>query len=73
MLPTDIARVSEALRGIKWFYRQLLSARGLGLCAEPLTPAERRLVPELLNGDSEESHRRPLGLTPATLHGALRP
>ena len=65
---TDIALASMALRGIKWFHRQLLCGRGLGLCQEPLTPAERRLVPELLHGDAEKIIAACLGLTPATVH-----
>jgi DNA-binding CsgD family transcriptional regulator len=61
-------RAVEALRGIKWFHRQLLCEHGLGLCAEPLSPAEQRLVPELLNGDREKVIADHLGLTEATLH-----
>lgn len=61
-------RAVEALRGIKWFHRQLLSEHGLGLCAEPFSPAEQRLVPELLNGDREKVIANHLGLTEATLH-----
>ncbi|MDE2253476.1 MAG: helix-turn-helix transcriptional regulator [Betaproteobacteria bacterium] len=64
----DIALASKALRCMKWFHRQLLCARGLGLCEEPLTPAERRLIPELLNGDAEKVIAARLGLTPATVH-----
>ncbi len=70
-MPFDAAlirRATQALRGIKWFHRQLLCSHGLGLCADPLSPAEQRLVPELLNGDHEKVIANRLGLTEATLH-----
>lgn len=64
----DLALASFALRGIHWFHRQLLLSRGLGLCAEPLTSAERRVIKGLLTGASEREIGYDLNLSPGTVH-----
>jgi DNA-binding CsgD family transcriptional regulator len=64
----ELTVVGRALRGIKWFHRQLFLTRGLGLCDEALSPTERRLVPELLRGDCEKVIAERLALTAGTLH-----
>jgi DNA-binding NarL/FixJ family response regulator len=46
--------VAYALRGIKWFHRQLMLSHGLLLAATPLTSAERRVLHLLLTGLSEK-------------------
>lgn len=46
--------VAYALRGIKWFHRQLMLSHGLLVAATPLTPAERRVLHLLLTGLSEK-------------------
>ncbi|WP_083250616.1 helix-turn-helix transcriptional regulator [Acidihalobacter aeolianus] len=64
----DIEVVTQALRGIKWFHRQLLLSHGLGLASEKLMPAERRMAQALLSGASEKVIAERLGLTPASAH-----
>ncbi len=46
--------VAYALRGIKWFHRQLMLSHGLLVAVTPLTPAERRVLHLLLTGLSEK-------------------
>lgn len=46
--------VAYALRGIKWFHRQLMLSNGLLVASAPLTPAERRVLHLLLTGLSEK-------------------
>jgi len=60
--------VGNALRGIKWFHRQQLLSRGLGVSNTPLSSSERRVLPELLSGDTEKVIAERMGLTPATVH-----
>lgn len=43
----------HALRGIKWFHRQLVLSHGLTLACGPLTPLQRQIVHLLLTGSSE--------------------
>jgi DNA-binding CsgD family transcriptional regulator len=64
----DIEWAGEALRGIKWFHRQLLLSHGLGVAKESLTPAECGIVRELLTGSSEKVIAGRLNLTPASAH-----
>jgi DNA-binding CsgD family transcriptional regulator len=46
--------VAYALRGLKWFHRQQLLARGLLVASSPLTPAERGILQGLLGGLTEK-------------------
>lgn len=64
----DLELASFAMRGIKWFHRQLLLSYGLGICMEPITVAERRVKQSLLSGASEKEIAKKLGLTPGTVH-----
>ena len=64
----DINVGAEALRGIKWFHRQLLMCHGLGVAEESLTPAERGMVRELLTGTSEKEIAGRLNISPASAH-----
>jgi DNA-binding CsgD family transcriptional regulator len=48
----DCALVSRALRGLRWFQRQLLLGHGLLLADAPLTPLERQVLQRLLEGKS---------------------
>jgi DNA-binding CsgD family transcriptional regulator len=64
----EIKMAAEALRGIKWFHRQLLLCRGLGVAKESITPAECGIVRELLTGASEKEIAARLNLTPASAH-----
>lgn len=60
--------VARALRGIKWFHRQLLLNHGLLVGKTPLSPAHRRLLPQLLSHKSEKEIADLLGLSRATTH-----
>ncbi len=60
--------VARALRGIKWFHRQLLLNHGLLVGTTPLSPAHRRLLPHLLSKKSEKEIAEALGLSRATTH-----
>ena len=64
----ELYLTAEILRGIKWFHRQLMLSRGLGISNAPLTPAERRILPELLSGAGEKIIAERLKLTKATVH-----
>lgn len=46
--------IAYALRGLKWFHRQLMLSHGLLVAKTPLTPAERRVLQLLLTGLSEK-------------------
>jgi DNA-binding CsgD family transcriptional regulator len=57
-----------ALRGLKWFYRQLLLHQGLLVVRKVLSPAERKIVSLLLTDKSEKEIAAKLGQTFNTLH-----
>jgi len=46
--------IAYALRGIKWFHRQLMLSHGLLVAVTTLTPAERRVLHLLLTGLPEK-------------------
>lgn len=64
----EVMTAAETLRGIKWFHRQVMLARGLGVAQEALTPSECAIVRELLTGAPEKEIARRMSLTPATAH-----
>lgn len=64
----DLELASFALRGIKWFHRQLMLSHGLGLCEEVLTPAEQRVIQGLLSGASEREIAETMKLSQGTVH-----
>lgn len=64
----DLELAAFALRGIKWFHRQLMLSHGLGLCEEPLTPAEHRVIQGLLTGATEREIAEAVGHSPGTVH-----
>jgi DNA-binding CsgD family transcriptional regulator len=66
--PEALDLVARTMRGLTAFHRQLLTSHGLGISETPLTPAEKRLVPELLSGATEKEIAERLSLTPATAH-----
>lgn len=59
---------AQALRGIKWFHRQVLMSHGIGLIDSPLTPTERRVLPLLLSGTNEKEIAKKIGVTPGSAH-----
>lgn len=66
--PAHEQLVRQALRGIKWFHRQLLLNHGLLVGHTPLSPAHRRLLPQLLTHKSEKEIAATLSLSRATTH-----
>lgn len=60
--------IAYALRGIKWFHRQLMLSHGLLVALTPLTPAERRVLHLLLTGLSEKLIAAELGKSYHTVH-----
>lgn len=62
------ALAAQALRGIKWFHRQVIMSHGIGLINSPLTPTERRVLPYLLSGTTEKEIAEKMGVTPGTAH-----
>lgn len=63
-----VAALAYALRGIKWFHRQLMLGHGLLLASAPLTPTEQKVLQLLLTGASEKAVAHQLGLAPSTTH-----
>lgn len=64
----EIALAARALRGIKWFHRQLMLSHGLLAASTPLSPAERKVLQLLLTGASEKEIAQQLGLAVSTAH-----
>jgi DNA-binding NarL/FixJ family response regulator len=60
--------VAQALRGIKWFHRQLLLGHGFGASEKPITVAERRIIKGLLSGATEKVIAEEANLTCGTVH-----
>ncbi|MBN9019187.1 MAG: helix-turn-helix transcriptional regulator [Rhizobiales bacterium] len=63
-----IARLTYALRGIKWFQRRMMLGHGLLTASAPLTPMERRILQLLLTEASEKEIGRLLDIAPSTAH-----
>ena len=64
----EMRLAAHALRGIKWFHRQLLLLHGLGMTESPLTPAERGVLRWLMTGLGERAIAERLGITPGSGH-----
>lgn len=64
----DIALLTYALRGIKWFHRQVMLTSGPLIAKAPLTPTERRVLKLLLTKASEKNIADQLGLAVSTTH-----
>jgi DNA-binding CsgD family transcriptional regulator len=57
-----------AMKGLKWFHRELLLGNGLLMAQEPLTATERRVVHLLLTERSEREIADALRQSPKTTH-----
>ncbi len=66
--PEERDALAYALRGIKWFHRQVLLSHGLTIASAPLTPVERKVVQGLLAGLSEKQIAADLGQSYHTSH-----
>ncbi|EIP97349.1 response regulator containing a CheY-like receiver domain and an HTH DNA-binding domain [Opitutaceae bacterium TAV1] len=64
----DAELVGYALRGLKWFQRELMLSHGLLLAGAPLSAAEHRIVRLLLTERSEKEIAAELGQSPKTTH-----
>lgn len=64
----DIALLAYALRGIKWFHRQIMITHGPLIARSPLTPTERKVLRLLLTKASEKQIAGQLGLAASTTH-----
>lgn len=64
----DSRRLDFVMRGLRWFHRQQLLSHGLLIANAPLTPAERRVLLELLDGHMEKQIARRLDQSPNTTH-----
>ncbi|MGY6272024.1 response regulator transcription factor [Achromobacter denitrificans] len=64
----DVALLAYALRGIKWFHRQLMLTSGPLVARKPLTPTERKVLKLLLTKASEKVMAEQLGLAESTTH-----
>ncbi len=64
----DIALLAYALRGIKWFHRQLMLTSGPLIAKAPLTPSERKVLTLLLGKASEKGIAEQLGIATSTTH-----
>ncbi|WP_374534115.1 response regulator transcription factor [Phenylobacterium sp.] len=64
----DIALVAYALRGLKWFHRQVMLTSGPLIAKAPLTPTERKVLRLLLTKASEKNIAEQLGLAVSTTH-----
>ena len=60
--------LAYALRGIKWFHRQLLLSHGLLVADTPLTTVERRVLQGLLTGLAEKEIAATQGQSYHTTH-----
>lgn len=64
----DAAWVETAMRGLKWFHRELLLAHGLLLAGAPFSAVERRIVRLLLTDRTEGQIAAEIGQSPKTTH-----
>lgn len=60
--------LAHAVGGLTRLHREALLAKGLLVAEKPLTPAERRVLPLLLTGQSEKEIATSLTLSPRTTH-----
>lgn len=64
----DAALAGAALRGLKWFQRNLMLSNGLLQANAPLSPTQRKVLALLLTEKSEKEIAHALSLTPGTTH-----
>lgn len=60
--------VGAAMRGLKWYFRQLLLSHGLCLAKAPLTPLECDVLQGLLGGGTESQIAGQIGHSAHTTH-----
>jgi DNA-binding CsgD family transcriptional regulator len=67
----DRQLLGYALRGLRWFQRQIFLDRGLLTAGPALTETERRVMHLLLTGMPERRIATEVGLAPATTHNHI--
>jgi DNA-binding CsgD family transcriptional regulator len=65
------AIAAYALRGIRWFHRQIALSHGLLVAGTPLSPAQRQITQLLLTERSEKQIAAEIGKTPKTTHNYI--
>jgi len=68
----DAVIVSYALRGLKWFQKELMLAHGLNIADKPLSMTERRIVRLMLTDKTEREIAEVLKQSPHTTHGYIK-
>lgn len=66
--PEDVAAAAYALRGLKWFHRQVMLSHGLDVAGAPLAPMEREVLKCLLTDLPEKQIAAQLQQTVTTTH-----
>jgi DNA-binding CsgD family transcriptional regulator len=69
--PRDKGILGYALRGLRWFHRQLLLDYGLLVATDPLTDTERRVLRALLTQMSEREIAGSVSLARPTVHNHI--
>lgn len=64
----EMRLLAYALRGIKWFHKQIMLGHGLLVATSPVSPSERKVLHLLLTEASEKEIASQLGLSPSTTH-----
>jgi DNA-binding CsgD family transcriptional regulator len=64
----DGKHLGFVMRGLRWFHRQQLLSHGLLIANAPLTPAERKVLLALLDGQIERQIAQKLEQSPNTTH-----
>jgi DNA-binding CsgD family transcriptional regulator len=64
----EIAGLTLAVRGIKWFHRRYMLGRGLLVATAPLTPTEQKVLRLLLTDASEKQIAYTAGMAVSTAH-----
>lgn len=70
--PEDAARAETFLGGLGWFHRRLVASRGVRVGQSPLSPAEHRVLSQMLTGRSEKQIAHALGQSAHTTHTHVR-
>jgi DNA-binding CsgD family transcriptional regulator len=64
----EIALLTYAVRGIKWFHRRYMQSRGLLMASSPLTPTEHKVLQLLLTEAPEKEIAYQVGIAASTAH-----
>lgn len=65
---TEQAWLATVVSPLAWLHQRMTLFEGVKLLQKPLTPAEKNILPLLLNGDSEQAIAAQTGLKITTVH-----